>query len=203
MAAREHVMVDVRVPHWRYVMTLGPLHLMVIGFHGHDDDFKGKVPWAFRAAHALRAARRNDDVRVLDMLLIRKDAHGNIQQVRYDEVGEQEKAFTGSIARRILGLQTERVPPAKPMATYGVLAVAEHEFGLNEADLQEITRSIPNGDAAAIVVVEYLWEVRLKDAMHDAGCRLIAEGMLTSAMLSALGPEVAVAQHAADHIYAH
>lgn len=196
-------MVDVFVPQWRYVMTLGPLHLMVIGFHGHDDDFKGKVPWAFRAAHALRAVRRHDDVRVLDMLLIRKDADGNIQQLRYAEIGEQEKAFTGSVARGLLGLHNERPTPARPAATYGTLAVAEHEFGLHEEDLREITRDIPNGDAAAIVLVEHLWAVRLKDAIDDAGCRLIAEGMLTSAMLSALGADVALAQRAADHTYAH
>jgi uncharacterized membrane protein len=196
-------MVDRLVPHWRYVMTLGPLHLMVIGFHGHDDDFKGKVPRAFRAAHALRAAHRHGDVRVLDMLLIRKDAHGTIQQLQFGELGEQERAFAGSVAGGILGLRPESVARAKPAATYGVMAVAEHEFGLDEADLRDITRDIPNGGAAAIVLVEHLWAVRLKDAIDDAGCRLIAEGMLTTATLSALGADVAMAQHAADHIYAH
>ena len=196
-------MVDRLVPHWRYVMTLGPLHLMVIGFHGHDDDFKGKVPRAFRAAHALRAAHRHGDVRVLDMLLIRKDAHGTIQQLQFGELGEQERAFAGSVAGGILGLRPESVARDKPAATYGVMAVAEHEFGLDEADLREITRDIPNGGAAAIVLVEHLWAVRLKDAIDDAGCRLIAEGMLTTATLSALGADVAMAQHAADHIYAH
>ena len=196
-------MVDVLAPRWRYVMTLGPLHIMVIGFHGHDDDFKGKVPWAFRAAHALRAVRRHDDVRVLDMLLIRKDAHGNIQQLPCGEIGEQERTFTGSVARGVLGLRTECVASAKPAATYGILAVAEHEFGLDEEDLGAITRDIPNGDAAAIVLVEHLWAVRLKDAIDDAGCRLIAEGMLTSTVLSTLGATVATAQHAADHAHAH
>ena len=190
-------------------MTLGPLHLVVIGFHGHDDDFKGKVPRALRAAHALRAARRHGDVRVLDMLLIRKDAHGAIHQLQLGELGEKERAFAGSVAGGILGLPTEgtahakRAADAKPAASYGVLAVAEHEFGLDEADLQEITRDIPNGNAAAIVLVEHLWALRLKDAIDDAGCRLIAEGMLTSATLSALGADVAIAQHAADHMYAH
>jgi len=184
-------------------MTLGPLHLMVIGFHGHDDDFKGKVPRAFRAAHALRAARRHGDVRVLDMLLIRKDAHGNIQRLQVGELGEQERAFAGCVAGGVLGLRAEGAARAKPAASYGVLAVAEHEFGLDEADLREITKEIPNGNAAAIVLVEHLLAVRLKDAIDDAGCRLIAEGMLTSATLSALGADVAVAQHAADRIYAH
>ncbi len=50
-------MVDLLIFHRRYVMSLGPVSLMVIGFQGHDYDFKGKVPRAFRAAHALRAAR--------------------------------------------------------------------------------------------------------------------------------------------------
>ena len=209
MSAGELLVAELSVPHWRYVMTLGPLHLVVIGFRGHDDDFKGKVPRALRAAHALRAARRNGDVRVLDMLLIRKDVHGTIQQMQFSELGEQERAFAGSVAGGILGLPIERTAHAKPAAiaksaaTYGVLAVAEHEFGLDEADLQEITRDIPNGNAAAIVLVEHLWARRLKDAIDDAGCRLIAEGMLTSATLRALGADVAMAQHTADHMYAH
>jgi uncharacterized membrane protein len=194
---------DLLRPQWRYVMTLGPLHLMVIGFHGHDDDFKGKVPRAFRLAHALRAARRHGDVRVLDMLLIRKDAHGNIQRLQFNELGEQEKAFAGSVAGGILGLRTESATRAKPAPSYGVLAVAEHEFGLDEAELREITWDIPNRSAAAIVLVEHLWAIRLKDAIDGAGCRLIAEGMLTSATLSALGADLALAEHAADHMYAH
>jgi uncharacterized membrane protein len=185
------------------VMTLGPLHLIVIGFRGHDDDFKGKVPRAFRVAHALRAAHRHADVRVLDMLLVRKDADGNIHQLAVSELGEQERAFAGCVAGGVLGLRSETQTRAKPTASYGVLAVAEHEFGLKEVELREITRDIPNGGAAAIVLVEQLWVVRLKDAIDEAGCRLIAEGMLTSATLSALGADVAVAQHAADHIYAH
>lgn len=196
-------MVDQFVLRWRYVMTLGPVHLVVIGFHGHDDDFKGKVPQALRAAHALRAARRRGDVRVLDMLLIRKDAQGNIQQLRFGELGEQERAFAGSVAGGILGMRTESAARAKPGATYDVLAVADHEFGLDEAELQGITQDIPNGAAAAIVLVEHLWAVRLKHAIDDAGCRLIAEGMLTSATLSSVGADVARAQHAADHQYVH
>lgn len=184
-------------------MTLGPLHLIVIGFHGQDDDFKGKVPRAFRAAHALRAARRHGDVRVLDMLMIRKDAYGNVQRLQYSELGEQERTFAGSVAGGVVGLRSEYSARGKPTASYSVLAVAEHEFGLTEAQLREITRDIPNGDAAAIVLVEHLWVVRLKDAIDESGCRLIAEGMLTSAALSPLGADVAVAQHAADHMYTH
>lgn len=184
-------------------MTLGPLHLMVIGFHGHDDDFKGKVPQALRAARALRGARRRGDVRVLDMLLIRKDANGNIQQVRDGELGEQERAFAGAVAGGMLGLRTGGPVYANPAADYGVLSVAEHEFGLDEADLRKIARDIPNGNAAAIVLVEQLWAVRLKEAIDGAGCKLIAEGMLTPATVSALGADVARAQHAADHPYVH
>jgi hypothetical protein len=184
-------------------MTVGPLHLIVIGFHGHDDDFKGKVPRAFRAAHALRAARRRGDVRVLDMLLIRKDAAGSIQRLHFSELGEQERMFAGSVAGGVVGLRRETPARTRPAATYGVLPVAEHEFGLTEEQLQDITQDIPNGNAAAIVLVEQLWVVRLKDAIDEAGCRLIAEGMLTSATLSALGADVAVAEHTADHLYAH
>ncbi len=53
------------------------------------------------------------------------------------------------------------------------------------------------------MLVEHLWAVRLKDAILDAGCRLLAEGMLTSATLTALGADVAKAQHAADNMYVH
>ena len=196
-------MVDLLIFHRRYVMSLGPVSLMVIGFQGHDYDFKGKVPRAFRAAHALRAARRHGDIRVLDMLLIRKDARGNIEQLQFGDLGEQERTFAGSLAAGLLGVPFEGAASAKPASTYGVLAMAEHEFGLDEADLRQITRDIPHGQAAAIVLVEHLWAVRLKDEILDAGCRLLAEGMLTSATLTALGADVAKAQHAADNMFVH
>jgi hypothetical protein len=191
------------MPHWRYAMTVGPLHLIVIGFHGQDDDFKGKVPRAFRAAHVLRAARRHGDVRVLDMLIIRKDTSGNIQRLHFSELGEQERTFAGSVAGGVVGLRSDSSARAKPAASYGILAIAEREFGLSESQLQDITRDIPNGDAAAVVLVEHLWVVRLKEAIDESGCRLLAEGMLTTATLSPLGIDVAVAQHAVDHVYTH
>lgn len=183
-------------------MTLGPVHLMVIGLHGQDDDFKGKVPQVLRAVRALRGTHRHDDVRVLDMLLIRKDSHGDIQRLQVGDLGEHERAFAGALAGGLLGLRTGSDMPPKPGATYGVLAVAQHEFGLSEGDLREITRNIPNGNAAAVVLMEHLWVMQLKDAVDDAGCTLIAEGMLTSGMLGTLGADVATAQKAADQYYA-
>jgi uncharacterized membrane protein len=184
-------------------MTLGSVHLMVIGLRGHDDDFKGKVPQAFRAAHALHAERRHGDVRVLDMLLVRKDADGNIEQIRIDKLGEQERAFAGAVAGSLLGLPTARMARAKPKELYGALATAQRQFGLGEADLREITRDIPNGNAAAIVLVEHLWAIRVKDAVDDAGCTLLAEGLVSSAMLDALSADVASAQQSAERGRAH
>lgn len=179
-------------------MTLGPVQLMVVGLHGEDDDFKGKVPQALRAAHVLRGAHRHEHVRVLDMLLVRKDADGNVQQLQVSELGERERSFAGALAGDLLGLRAGREVSSKPGSSYGVLTVAHHEFGLCEADLREIVRDIPNGTAAALVLVEHLWVIRLKQIFQDVGCTLLAEGMLTSGTLSGFGADVAVAQTAAD-----
>src|SRR5260370_36466486 len=156
-------MVDLLIFHRRYVMSLGPVSLMVIGFQGHDYDFKGKVPRAFRAAHALRAARRHGDIRVLDMLLIRKDARGSIEQLQFGDLGEQERAFAGSLAGGLLGVACEGAARARAASSYGGLAMAEHEFGVDEAYLRQITRDIPKGKAASVVLVGQRLAVRLKD----------------------------------------
>ena len=196
-------MVDVLVPHRRYVMTLGPVQLMVVGLHGEDDDFNGKVPQALHAAHVLRGAHQQEDVRVLDLLLIRKDAHGNIQRLQISELGERERAFAGALAGGLLGLRADSDMTARPGTSYGVLTVARQEFGLSEADLREIVRDIPNGHAAAIVLVEHLWVIRLKEVFEDVGCTLLAEGMLTPRMLGGFGADVATAQTAADNDFMH
>src|SRR5258708_32240847 len=103
-------------------MSLGPVSLMVIGFQGHDYDFKGKVPRAFRAAHALRAARRHGDIRALDMLLIRKDARGSIEQLQFGDLGEQERTLAGSLAAGLLGVPCTGAPTARPALSHGLQA---------------------------------------------------------------------------------
>lgn len=196
-------MLNASAPRKRYMMMLGPVQLMVIGLHDEDDDFEGKVPMALHAAHMVLGALRHEHIRVLDMVMVRKDARGDVQLLQVGALGEPERAFSGALASDLLGLRAGGNVAPNPQARYGVLTVARREFGLTEADLREIVQDIPNGKAAAIVLVEHLWVVRLKEAFEHVGCTFIAEGMLTSGILGVFGADVAIAQIAADNDYVH
>lgn len=80
----------------------------------------------------------------------------------------------------------------------GTLEAAEENYGITEEDIMEITEAIPEGTAAAILIVEHLWAKGLKQAISDAGGIMISQGMLTPELLISVGEELAEAVEFAE-----
>src|SRR6266704_3557229 len=75
-------------------MTLGPLEYVVIGFEGNR--FTGQI------LSELRAAKEKGIIRVIDALLIRKDANGDITALELSDLSGQEAEAFGPIAGELL-----------------------------------------------------------------------------------------------------
>jgi hypothetical protein len=143
-------------------MSLGPVQLLVIGFD--RPDFSGEV------LAELERLRENDVVRVIDLLVVQKDADGVVRRLHHSDLTAGEGA--GAVLGALIGLDAT--------APEGIELPAEEEFwSLDEA--------IPNDSAAAIALVEHRWAIGTRDAIGAAGGVAVAEAWIHPADLVAAG----------------
>jgi len=116
----------------------------------------------------LRAAREKGIIRVIDLLLIMKDENGDITALEVSDLGGEEAEQFGPIAGDLLQV----------LEPDDVEATAEH---------------IPTNSSAALLLIEHVWAVRLKEAILDAGGIALAGGLVAPAVVQALEAELAQA----------
>ena len=87
-------------------MEFGPVQILVVGFeHGK---FEGK------ALAELRRLREHDIVRLLDLLFVRKDEDGNIEEIELSDIPREEAVELGAPAGALMGFGAEGEEGAKP-----------------------------------------------------------------------------------------
>jgi uncharacterized membrane protein len=134
----------------------GPVQLLVVGFE--QPDFKGEV-----LAH-LRNLREHDVVRVIDILLVYKDADGVLEQRQVSDLSEQEAQELGAVAAALIGLGASAGGDAE-----GAAKLWSEEAGLAEEDLIDVLAEIPPDTAVAIALLEHRWAIPLREAIVAAG----------------------------------
>lgn len=97
-------------------MTLGPLEYLVVGFEGNR--FTGQI------LSELRAARDKGIIRVVDLLVIKKDDQGNITALELSDLSGEDAAALGPLAGDLMGF-------------------------FAQDDIEEAAANIPNNSAAA------------------------------------------------------
>jgi uncharacterized membrane protein len=135
-------------------MTLGPVQLLVVGFD--RPDFEREV------LGELERLRENDAVRVIDLLVVTKDADGVIDRVATGE-------GVGAVVSAVIGLDDARVEPPTD----------DEVWSLDEA--------IPNDSAAVIALIEHRWATGARDAIRAAGGVPVADAWVHPADLVAAG----------------
>jgi hypothetical protein len=124
---------------------MGPVQMLVIGFDGGE--FKGEI------AAELERLRDEDTIRVIDLVVVAKDADGNVS------VGEGEDG----LALRLLDVTD---------------ADLSHLDAVDAGDVWEATSAVPPGGAAAVVLIEHRWAIPLRDAIAGAGGVPLADAWL-------------------------
>ena len=133
---------------------MGPVQMLVIGFDGGE--FKGEI------AGELERLREHDTIRVVDLVVVAKDADGNVS------VGEGEDG----LALRLLDVTD---------------ADLSHLDAVDAADVWEATEAVPPGGAAAVVLIEHRWAIPLRDAIAAAGGVPLADAWLAPEDVASLG----------------
>jgi hypothetical protein len=198
-------------------MVVGPVELLVLGFKADGDDVARKVDQAINATPMLRDARRADDIRILDLLLLKKDAHGKIERFHPSDLTAQQRAYSGAAAaaliERDVSSNTGGLRDVLRNMIQGAIASAKgvaydsslydsgvYDSGLNEVQLQEMTRHVPSNTIVAMVLLEHRWATSMMEAVKDVGGMLILDGLVTPATLSLFQAQLATAEAVANQL---
>ena len=77
-------------------MTLGPLEYVMVAFEGNQ--FSGQI------VSELRAAQEKGIIRVIDLLVIKKDEQGGIMALELSDLSEEEARPFGFLAGDLLSI---------------------------------------------------------------------------------------------------
>jgi len=133
---------------------LGPVDWIVVEFPGSR--FKGEI------GPALADLVENGTVRVLDLLLIKKDEAGSLDFYELSDLDESE---------------------------LGGLRAYETELAalLSEQDVEAVAEAVQPGSTAALLVWENSWAAPFGSAVRRAGGQLVASGRIpVQALLAAV-----------------
>ena len=113
--------------------------------------------------------RESDVVRVIDVLVVHKDADGVVQRLQRSDLAAGE---VGAVVGALIGLGATR---------------PEAEGGHPQEEFWSLADAIPNDSAAAIALIEHRWAIGTRDAIRAAGGVPVADAWIHPADLAAAG----------------
>jgi hypothetical protein len=129
------------------VDELGPVDYIVVEFPADKADFSGAM------AAELTALVKRGTIRVLDLLILKKDLDGSVEGFESHDFGDTDLAG-------LIELETE-------------LAML-----LAEDDVEAIGASLEPGTVAAVLIWENLWAAPFSAAARRSGGQLVASGRI-------------------------
>ena len=154
------------------VTSIGPVQLIVLGFD--HSRFRGEIGAELARLHG------NDAVRVIDSLVVYKDAGGDLEVGHLDELPDAAASELGRVVGALVGLAVEGEPGLEAADD-----AADEPAGEQEA--WDVLEDIPPDSAAALVLVEHHWAIPLRDAITRAGGFRIADGFISPLDLVEVG----------------
>ena len=138
----------------------GPVQLLVIAFA--NGKFDGRV------LEELRRLRERDAVRLLDLLFVRKDGDGAVTELETSDLSDREAAEYGALVGELFGSGSGDDRGAAGRPPPAAAAVDQNGSLLDPAEVWFLADVIPAGTAAAVVLLEHLWAIPLRDAVEAA-----------------------------------
>jgi len=173
-------------------MAVGPVQLIVLGFP--DPNFHGEI------IDELERLRESDTVRVIDALAVYKDADGELEAMHLSNLTDEEAIELGSKVGALIGLGFDGEAGMEEGAQAGAEAAADGVSVFSDEEAWDVLEEIPNGTAAALVLLEHHWAVGLRDAVVRAGGFRISDGFISPLDLVGIG--LVTAEDAAEQVAA-
>jgi uncharacterized membrane protein len=164
------------------IENVGPLQLLVVAFPGNR--FKGTI------LPELERLKREQIVRVIDMLVVRKDGLGNVMTSTATDLGWEEATAFGSYVGALAGFMAGGPEGVERGSIEGAAEFADgHLF--DEDDVFRVTQALPNETTAALLLIEHRWATGLLDAVADAGGIELSNDWLRPEEILSLEPKPA------------
>jgi hypothetical protein len=107
-------------------------------------------------------------VRVIDLLVVRKDSLGNVMTTTASDLDFEEATEFGSYVGSLAGYKSGGEEGMDYGAIAGAAELADgHVF--DEGDVFRVTQSLPNDTSAALVLIEHRWAKSLLASVERAG----------------------------------
>jgi uncharacterized membrane protein len=161
-------------------MAIGPVQLLVLGFS--EPDFHGEI------IAELERLRASDTVRVIDALAVYKDTDGGIEVAHLSNLSKDEAIELGSKVGALIGLGIDGEEGMEAGAEAGAEQAADNGINVfSDEQAWDVLEDIPNGSAAALILLEHHWAVPLRDAIARAGGFRISDGFISPLDLVEIG----------------
>ncbi|MGD9985433.1 hypothetical protein [Pseudonocardia sp.] len=146
-------------------MTIGPVQMLVLGFD--HPNFQGRL------RGELERLRDDDMIRVIDFLGVYKAVGGEVSVLKESQLDDAERIEFGAVVGALVGIGAGI--GAEAGAEIGVEVMTE-EDDIADEGAWDVVADIPEGSAAALVLIEHRWAIPLREALADAGgVRLASE----------------------------
>ena len=160
-------------------MAIGPVQLIVLGFS--EPNFQGEV------LAELDRLKESDIVRVIDAIVVYKDAEGEVTVLKRTDLSDDEAAEFGATVGALIGLGAGGLEGAEAGAEAGADATADGVDVFSEEEAWDVVDDIPNDTAAAVILLEHRWAIPVRDAVVRAGGFRVADGFISPLDLVAVG----------------
>lgn len=160
-------------------MAVGPVQLLVIGFK--EAKFEGEI------LDELERLRQSETVKVIDSMVVYKDAEDELEVAHLSNLSEDEEIEFGATIGALIGLGFAGEDGIEEGAELGAVAASEGVDFLENTAEWDVLSEIPVGSAAALILLEHLWAVPLRDAIGRAGGFRISDGFIHPEDLIAVG----------------
>lgn len=124
---------------------LGPLEYLVVQFEGNH--LTGEILPKLQEIHNQGA------VRVVDIVLMQKDANGKLTVRELSDLSEEERKPFGQITKNMLRL-------------------------LSPEDIEDVAERVPNDCSVGILLLEHVWAIELREAIIRAQGSLLDSGLI-------------------------
>jgi uncharacterized membrane protein len=159
-------------------MTTGPVQILVVGFE--HPQFDGSI------LAELQRLKESDVVRLVDLIVVRKDDDGNIERVLRSDLSTEEAQEFGAFVGALIGLGMEGEDGMEVGAALGA-AVMEDGHLFSDTDSWYVDDAIPPGSAAAIALIEHRWAIPLREAIESSNGFHLADAWIHPVDLVAVG----------------
>ena len=157
---------------------IGPVQILTLAFDGNH--FKGEI------LPELERLKTLGLIRVIDLLLIRKDSTGAAATLTATDLDWEEAADFGAMVGGLIGWGVAGAEGAEVGWMAGAADSADGH-ALGEDDKFALIQTVPNNSSVAILLIEHVWAKPLRAAIARADGIEIANSWLRPEDLIKIG----------------